>query len=247
MCAASLVGTASAELTFSMTEDEILHISGDGSFEDVVEWFNEEIRPFVSFVTLDANTKIHLGTKGSESSTELPYCGTFQMLQGTTFTFDELLTLTHHPDTEGPVFYNGTWVPGDQTGNLTLDVSKEALDAWFKESPDHTHLMEFVLVDACMFNNTNGDVYCTFAGIQEEGTYEYGTEKFKNVGIITDEKLLEPGQIALLFRPQEGTEWGHGSFSLVAVGSQYKPVPEPATGTLSLVALAGLVARRRRK
>ena len=230
-----------------MIDEELLQIKGDGTFEEVVAWFEQEQRPFIEFVTLDKGTTIHLGSAGKDSSTVLPLCGTFQMLQGTTFTFDELLTLTHNPETEGPVFYTGTWVPGDLQGDLTLDVSEEALDAWFKESPDHTHLMEFVLVDTCMFNNTNGDVYCTFAGIEEGQSYKYGDETYENVGIITDEELLKPGQIALLFRPQEGSEWGHGSFSLVAVGSQYEPVPEPATGTLSLLALAGLAARRRRK
>ena len=230
-----------------MIEDELLNIKGDGTFEEVVAWFGQEQRPFISFVTLDEGTTIHLGSAGEGSSKVLPYCGTFQMLHGTTFTFDELLTLTHNPDTEGPLFYTGTWIPGDLEGDLTLDVSEKALNAWFAKSDDHTHLMEFELVDKCMFNNTNGPVNCTFAGIEKGDIFQYGEEKYENVGIITDEKLLEPGQIALLFRPQEGTEWGHGSFSLVAVGSEYKPVPEPATGTLSLLALAGLAARRRRK
>lgn len=60
----------------------------------------------------------------------------------------------------------------------------------------------------------------------------------KNLGLITDVSTMVDGDIAIL---KSGT-----TFSLVGKGLS-KPVPEPATATLSLLALAGLASRRKRK
>lgn len=235
-------------LEFNRDQDwDSLTISGEGTFEEFVNWFNTEGNRAQFIITNGATIKF--GT-GESPATNLPYSSMIEMLAGTKFSFEELITVRHNPDTDGPVFYTGEFVPEEQNGSLNLNISSTALDAWFDKYKDHSNIMEFTLIDQCMFDNSRGPVTCTFADLTEGYTYESSTgETFKNVGIITDVSKLKPNEIALLYRPTGKTEmgWVYGTFSLVAVGSKYEPVPEPATGTLSLVALAGLVARRRRK
>ncbi len=72
-----------------------------------------------------------------------------------------------------------------------------------------------------------------------DGTYSDGvkaTTLVKITGTIT----ADP--VTLVF---DGAN--HSGFGMVAVGMNVKSMPEPATATLSLLALAGLAARRRRK
>ena len=46
---------------------------------------------------------------------------------------------------------------------------------------------------------------------------------------------------------QVGVVWSGKDITLVGkIGTEPSPVPEPTTGTLSLLALAGLCARRRK-
>ncbi len=58
-----------------------------------------------------------------------------------------------------------------------------------------------------------------------------------NAGVIDNLENLKVGQAALL--------WQNGTVSLVAMEGA-APIPEPTTGTLSLLALAGLCIRRRK-
>ena len=59
--------------------------------------------------------------------------------------------------------------------------------------------------------------------------------------LASSKAMLQDDQIALV-HVEEGAEAG-----LYLVGKVAAPVPEPATATLSLMALAGLASRRRRK
>ncbi len=61
---------------------------------------------------------------------------------------------------------------------------------------------------------------------------DYNGTLLENIGVITDMSQLGEGQSAIL--------WKNNTASLVAIA------PEPATATLSLLALAGLAVRRKR-
>lgn len=234
---------ALGELHFEW-ENENLTVSGEGSFNEVQDWFKEHPDKFTQNVNLEDG---HVSfNKEMGGDLMLPYFGILQFVQAASLTYEDLLTVRHYGDTDGPMLYVGDYEHPDTKGDLTLTVTGAALNNWFALYDDHSHLMEFPLIDACMFYGNNGTVSCSFGGKEIGETFEYGTETYKNVGLVMDAGLLQPGQIALLYRP-EGAGWNFSTFSLVAVGSKYDPVPEPATGTLSLVALAGLVARRRRK
>ena len=69
----------------------------------------------------------------------------------------------------------------------------------------------------------------------------------KNVGFIASEEELEVGQVGLIARDIIIEEREFVGMAVSVVGYNGSAVPEPATGTLSLLALAGLAARRRRK
>ena len=64
------------------------------------------------------------------------------------------------------------------------------------------------------------------------------------------ESVLDTSQIFVVWgsRPSEGALNGANPITVTNVSLQYAPaIPEPATATLSLLALVGLAARRRRK
>lgn len=67
-----------------------------------------------------------------------------------------------------------------------------------------------------------------------------GLEDYEFVGMMKDASSLQAGQYALVYSDTNGTD----TVSMVVVGQEL--VPEPATATLSMLALAGLLARRRR-
>lgn len=69
----------------------------------------------------------------------------------------------------------------------------------------------------------------------------------KNVGFINDKTDLGIGEVGLLIQYVEGDEREFTGSVVSVVGYNGPAVPEPATGTLSLLALAGLAIRRRRK
>lgn len=69
----------------------------------------------------------------------------------------------------------------------------------------------------------------------------------KNVGFIDDKADLGIGEVGLLIQFVEEDERGFTGSVVSVVGYNGPAAPEPATGTLSLLALAGLATRRRRK
>lgn len=84
--------------------------------------------------------------------------------------------------------------------------------------------------------------------VPQYGEYAFDdSHKYYNAGVVWAEGDLKKEQIALHFVPGGEGEWGGGQFNVLALGKDYIPTPEPTTGTLSLLALAGLAARRRRK
>lgn len=77
-----------------------------------------------------------------------------------------------------------------------------------------------------------------FFGTAEQGTVKLGNTDVKFMGEVKN-------GLSDLAMNQVGVVWGAKEITLV--GKVEKSVPEPATGSLSLLALAGLCARRRRK
>lgn len=70
-----------------------------------------------------------------------------------------------------------------------------------------------------------------------------GLEGYNNVGLIESVDKLEAGQYGWL----KGVSGDENSGSCDSVIFAFRAVPEPTTATLSLLALVGLAARRRRK
>lgn len=89
-----------------------------------------------------------------------------------------------------------------------------------------------------------------------ELNFVFGTASFgevdeysglENVGFIASEEELKVGQVGLIARDIVIEERQFEGIAVSVVGYNGPAAPEPATGTLSLLALAGLAARRRRK
>ena len=76
-----------------------------------------------------------------------------------------------------------------------------------------------------------------FFGKEANNTVQLGNTEVMFVGVVEALAALDMNQV--------GVVWGEKEITLV--GKVEKSVPEPTTGTLSLLALAGLCARRRRK
>ena len=76
-----------------------------------------------------------------------------------------------------------------------------------------------------------------FLGTAADNTVQLGNTEVKFIGLVDALSDLAMNQVGIV--------WGYNDISLV--GKVQKSVPEPTTGTLSLLALAGLCARRRRK
>lgn len=84
-----------------------------------------------------------------------------------------------------------------------------------------------------------GEYNLQFFGHDVGETVMLGHTRAVFAGVVDYEWELEKNQIALLYTTQ--------NIYLVGKLAEDAPVPEPTTGTLSLLALAGLCARRRRK
>lgn len=86
---------------------------------------------------------------------------------------------------------------------------------------------------------TLGNANLTYKGYKN-GIYTSSLETFLN--------SINDGEVALVSVPSAAAcQLGFDSKGLYLVGKVAAPVPEPATATLSLLALAGLASRRRRK
>ncbi len=70
-----------------------------------------------------------------------------------------------------------------------------------------------------------------------------GLNGYENVGLVADVTTLQAGQYGYM-KVLSGDENSGGADGISLV---FKAIPEPTTATLSLLALAGLAARRRRK
>lgn len=156
---------------------------------------------------------------------------------------------------EGASFVVGGSLHGttDPSAHLTINIASSFLTGldWRAVGNDSDiYLHRFM---SCLFfQRLDGVFDVTIAG-QGKGAQVGG---FNFVGYVADETQLKEGDLAVmaLVNMTDGSSWaaeGWPGYSLALVGkSSTMPsenLPEPTTGTLSLLALAGLAARRRRK
>ena len=270
MCAASLMGTASADanpFTVTPTEFDVL-VTGSGTYRELIDApkdYNDDI------------DYLRLGAKGGEQAHVIiskgdEYTPSVGMLEfaNATLEFKDVVTL--YPDKSylpyGPGMLAG-YITGysEQTlgpiiapGSLTISIAKTKVDEWLNEQKNLDVMASWHLLEDSAQIQPTKDAVVTMQFIDDDGNvvveqggvYEYTdksgqTHEYDNVGVVWAEGELLKKQIALHFVPGGEGEWGGGQLNVLALGENYIPVPEPATGTLSLLALAGLAARRRRK
>lgn len=94
-------------------------------------------------------------------------------------------------------------------------------------------------ITLCHTERSIGDQYDTvqFFGTAADSAVQLGNSEVLYKGVVNALSDLAMNQV--------GVVWGEKEITLV--GKVQKSVPEPTTGSLSLLALAGLCARRRRK
>ena len=148
-----------------------------------------------------------------------------------------IFTSEANVDENKTVFFNNA---GD-VYNFTFDADAQAVVAASAGTP--ITLIEDLNKDCGGFNfYYDGPPSMTtlkLNGAVAGGTVVLGGVSFTYVGPKADDYVFQTGEIGFT-----GYEEGSHALNLVVGGGS---VPEPTTGTLSLLALAGLCARRRRK
>ncbi len=270
LCAASLVGTAFAE-GFTLGHDDFgnIYVTGSGSYSDLLqelENFGEEYYP-------SPFTYIVCGMTPTGESAELsltfdeplqnkvtPAVGMLEYVNAT-FTFNDLMTLRPQYQEYGEWKYIGPsmqtgWIDelaNPHPGTLNVAISEEVIKTWLSGEDDLSTRVSYpLLYDVAEIGTMTEQDVLKLILLDEQGkeepNFEFNGKYYSNAGIVLNAGDLQKNQIALLYERGAGSgEWGGGALSLVVLGENYIPVPEPATGTLSLLALAGLAARRRRK
>lgn len=270
LCAASLVGTASAgDNPFTVAEKELdWLVTGQGTYSQLLEALD------TAGATESGYDFIRFGEKGGDSATVIfskaddvhtPFANTIEFANAI-LEFQDLVTLIPNEiSSAGPGMVAGYiigWAeeepfgPIVEAGELTISITESAIDNWLQDQPSLDNIASWsLLANSAQIQPTPGAIV-TFQVIDDQGKVivpqggqlHYKDQTYTNKGIVWNEGDLKQSQMALLFVPGgEMEQWGGGGFNVLALGENYTPVPEPATGTLSLLALAGLAARRRRK
>lgn len=142
----------------------------------------------------------------------------------------------------------------NKPGHLTLDIKPEALAALsWDSSVAGLHTYSFLNCSYFDFaRDTDSSLNVVLAGAEAGDKIAGYTFR----GYVAKAEQLQEGEIAIMSSRvlTEGWEsyhqpWNGSSLAIVARGADAPdlPTPEPTTGALSLLALAGLAARRRRK
>ena len=119
--------------------------------------------------------------------------------------------------------------------NITFDTDAQAVVAASAGTP--ITLIQDLREDSAGFS-CNSSYTLKLNGVESGNPVELGGVQFTYVGPQSSDYTFQEGEIGFT-----GYENGSHNLSLVANG---KPTPEPTTGTLSLLALAGLCIRRRK-
>ena len=188
----------------------------------------------------------------------LPGVGQIDFAGECSLIYNNLYTLTSNP-LAMPYIFIGTVDPSSGArakANLAITFTDEAIRNAL-EGKDVSQLTQHTLVEETMFMRDvwkelpHNTVSFTFGNAEAGDFYKYDdTQSYRNDGLVSAGAKLEQDTAVLYFAGSDapvGTGFQTGTFTVAFVGSNYIPVPEPATGTLSLLALAGLCARRRRK
>ena len=134
---------------------------------------------------------------------------------------DFVLTMTDRIDTP----YNGV---------LNITTTKPSVATDWEEAFSADGGGSITLCSAGLILMIHGPVQ--FFGTDADNTVQLGNTEVKFMGKVASKDALAMNQVGIM--------WDHSDISLV--GKVVKGVPEPTTGSLSLLALAGLCARRRK-
>lgn len=270
LCAASLMGTASANFILTQGKGEesgFWTLTGKGSYGDCYDLIQTtEGLGDDSIIRLGdiEGQQAEITFSKSDSTTYLPDVVMVQFVNAS-LKFEDIVALQPNPEATagyGPAIVD-YWTDFEsfKSGNLTVSVETTAVENWLNEQESLDVKASFALVDNAATITHGDDSDVKFELINGEEVIAHGGEyvyqdkslhehTYTNVGVIWKEAQLLQNQIAILYKPgaiSEDQEWGGAGFYVVALGDNYVPVPEPTTGSLSLLALAGLCARRRRK
>ena len=262
MCAASLVGTAFAENPFKVEETAFDYVvTGEGTLTECLAALNEKGITFENIVRFGVKDGERATVKITSDNSVTPSAGVLEFANAT-LVFEDLVTLLPNYDEApfGPGMMAG-WLDGGWSGNvlpgdLTIQVAKSAVDDWLSKQEHLDVMASFSLLDDAAEIQPTAGANVNFQLVDDQGQVIVSKgdlyvldeqHKYTNSGIVWSAGDLLKNQIALHFVPGGEEDWGGGQFNVLALGENYVPVPEPATGTLSLLALAGLAARRRRK
>ena len=263
MCAASLVETAFAENPFKVEQTAFDYVvTGEGTLTECLEALDEMGITFENFVRFGVKDGEGATVKITSENSVTPSAGVLEFANATLI-FEDLVTLlpnyTEAPFGPGMMagWLDGGWSGNVLPGDLTIQVAKSAVDAWLNEQEHLDDMASFSLLDDAAEIQPTAGANVNFQLVDGQGQVIVSEgdlyvldehHKYINSGIVWSAGDLLKNHIALHFVPGgEGEVWGGGQFNVLALGENYVPVPEPATGTLSLLALAGLAARRRRK
>ena len=268
------MGTASADtspFTVEQTDYDVL-VTGTGTYSELID----ALKGFDDEYDYGSIPYLRLGEKDGKSAHVIisqgdHYTPTVGMLEfaNATLEFKDVVTL--YPDTTylpyGPGmlagYITGYSVEGTiiAPGSLTISIAQSAFNNWLDSQPSLDVMASWPLLEnSAQIAPTEGaEVKMQFIDADGKVVVAPGEkylytdkdmqlhEYINHPGIIWEAGDLMKNQIALNFVPGGDGEWGKGQLNVLALGENYIPVPEPATGTLSLLALAGLCARRRRK
>lgn len=259
LCGATAHGLESQDYEWQKS-DSWLIIKGDCTLSEALGIWREKHQE----TDISTDYKIQFGEDGRgmkltvDASFELPGVGQIDFAGDCQLLFNGLYTLTANPDSMPNIYVGTPAMDGDPAKTQLAITFSDAAIREALAGKDTSDLVEYELVKDCLFTvdiwwvDPPNSVSFQFDTAKQGEYYKYNdTQSYKNNGLVNAGATLERDTAVLYFEGSVapvGSGFQQGTFTVAFVGSNFEPVvPEPATGTLSLLALAGLSARRRRK